>query len=317
MGILILARDLDTSADQMMAALDRRGAEAHRVNTAWFPTFATISARTSSGQWVGRVDTPHGRLDLCAVDAVWYRTPEAYRMPPELTSAEALHASVEAKYGLGGVLASLPARWCNHPSRIADAAYKPVQLAVAAECGLAVPDTLITNDAAEVREFAAAGATVTKLVGGMAVDESGVRKNVYTRLLDATDLADLRGIEHTTHLFQRWVPKEREVRLIVIGDRMTAAAITAHSDAAYVDYRRDYASLRYEVVSPPDAVHTGVRALMRRLGLAYGALDFVVTPEGEWVFLEINPAGQYGWIETATGVPLTEHLADWLTGESV
>jgi hypothetical protein len=58
---------------------------------------------------------------------------------------------------------------------------------------------------------------VTKLVGGMALEEDGVRKNVFTRRVTAEGLADLRGIEHTTHLFQRWVPKEREARVIVIG----------------------------------------------------------------------------------------------------
>lgn len=90
--------------------------------------------------------TSRSALDLREVDAVWYRSPEAYRMPEQMSPAEAAHARVEAKYGLGGVLASLPALWCNHPARVADAAYKPLQLARAAACGLPVPDTLITND---------------------------------------------------------------------------------------------------------------------------------------------------------------------------
>jgi len=57
------------------------------------------------------------------------RSPEAYRIPPQLSPVEAHHARVEAKYGLGGVLASLPVLWCNHPSKVVDAAYKSVQLA--------------------------------------------------------------------------------------------------------------------------------------------------------------------------------------------
>lgn len=315
MSVLVLARDWDPSVDRMIPALVERGATVHRVNTGWFPTRLRVTVELA-GRWRDRLSTPSGEVNLDEVRAVWYRTPEAYGMPAELSRSEAAHARVEAKYGLGGVLASLPALWCNHPNRVADAAYKPVQLARALLAGLSVPDTMITNEADQARKFGAGGSTVTKLLGGMAIDEDGVRKNVYTRLLDDTDFADLRGIEHTSHLFQRWVPKGHECRVIVVGDQMTAATITAGSRAAYVDYRTDYDSLSYELVDPPAQVAAGVHALMDSFGLLYRALDFVVTPDGEWVFLEINPAGQYGNIEHHTGAPLTGQLADMLAGAS-
>jgi MvdD pre-ATP grasp domain len=257
--VLILARDLDPTADRMVTLLGERGVEVFRVNTAWFPTQVQVSVELHDARWHGGLTAPHGRLDLDRVHAVWYRSPEAYRMPPELSPTEAQHARVEAKYGLGGVLTSLPVLWCNHPSRVADAAYKPMQLARAAAAGLTVPDTLITNEPNAVRTFAARGALVTKLVGGMAIDEEGVRKNVYTRLLEKEDFTDLRGVEHSTHLFQRWVPKARECRVTVIGQHITAAAITASSQQGYVDYRTDYDNLRYELVDPPEQVITGIR----------------------------------------------------------
>ncbi|MFD1147964.1 ATP-grasp ribosomal peptide maturase [Saccharothrix hoggarensis] len=314
MSVLVLARDLDPTADRVVTALGGRGVEVFRVNTAWFPVRLQVTARLRHGRWNGVLTTPRGRLDLDGVRAVWYRSPEAYRMPPHLSPAEEHHARVEAKYGLGGVLASLPVLWCNHPGRVADAAYKPVQLARAARCGLSVPDTLITNDPASAADFAAGRPTVTKLVGGMALDEQGVRKNVFTRRLADADLTDLRGIEHTAHLFQRWIDKEREARVVVIGEHVTAAAIRAGSAASHVDYRTDYASLSYEPITPPVAVVEGIRALMADFGLAYAALDFVLTPSGEWVLLEINPNGQYGFVEHAIGAPLTAQLADLLTG---
>ncbi|MEU7524269.1 ATP-grasp ribosomal peptide maturase [Saccharothrix sp. NPDC042600] len=314
MTVLVLAADLDPTADRMITELAARDVEVYRANTAWFPTRLRVTGRLWGDRWSGELTTPRGRLDLDAVRSVWYRSPEAYRMPPEMNPSEAHHARVEAKYGLGGVLASSPVLWCNHPSKVADAAYKPIQLALARRCGLLVPETLITNDKAAVREFAAAGPTVTKLVGGMALDEQGVRKNVYTRLLTDDDLIDLRGVEHTTHLFQRWVDKDREARVIVIGEHITAAAITAHSPAARTDYRTDYRALSFDLVEAPPDVLTGIRELMKEFGLLYGALDFVITPSGDWVLLEINPTGQYGFIEGATGAPLTAQLADLLTG---
>lgn len=312
MSVLILAEDIDATADKVVCALDERGVEVHRVNTAWFPAQLRVSARLRGDCWSGILRTPSRVIELESVTAVWYRTPRAYQFPAELSPAERAHANREAKYGLGGVLTSLPALWVNHPARLADAAYKPVQLVAARRCGLTVPDTLITQDPGAVREFAAEGTTVTKILGANTILEQGVRKVAFTRVIGDADLADLRGIDVTTHLFQRWVPKAYEARVIVIGEQITAAAIHAGTPASYVDWRTEYDGCVYELIDPPAEVVTGVRALMRMLDLRYAALDFVIAPDGQWYHLEVNAGGQWGWIQDKTGAPLTEQLADLL-----
>ncbi|SDQ19857.1 ATP-grasp ribosomal peptide maturase [Actinopolyspora saharensis] len=309
MTVLILARDLDPTADEMVATLNERGTAVARVNTGWFPAQFSVSAGLRGGRWSGHLHTPGQLVSLDDLHAVWYRSPEAYRMPSELSDAERHHAFLEAKYGLGGVLSSLDVVWINHPSRMADAAYKPVQLVRAHECGLTVPDTLITNEPAPVREFATEP-TITKLLGSNTLSEDGTRKVSWSRLVDQADLC---GIETTTHLLQRWVPKDFEARVVVIGEQLFAVAIHAGSTSTRVDWRSDYDALSYEPIDPPDSVAAGIRALLDRFGLLYGALDFVVTPNGDWVFLEINPGGQYGWLESTTGHPLTSALADLLS----
>ncbi|GLW91608.1 hypothetical protein Aglo03_24240 [Actinokineospora globicatena] len=125
-------------------------------------------------------------------------------------------------------------------------------------------------------------------------------------------LADLRGVEATTHQFQRWVPKSHEARVIVVGDSVFAAAIQSGSAEAHIDWRNDYQALTYRRVDPPTGVVAGVRGYCRDLGLVYGAFDFVVRPDGQWVFLECNAGGQYGWLEDAAGLPITTALADFL-----
>ncbi len=312
MSVLILAEDVDPSADAVVRALTKRGAVVHRVNTAWFPTHLDVSARLQGGRWSGRIRTPRRAIELEEITAVWYRAPKAYRFPDELSPVERAHANQEAKYGLGGVLSSLPALWVNHPARLADAAYKPVQLTTAYRCGLTVPDTLITNEAKSVEAFSAEGKTVTKVLGANSIIEEGVHKVSYTWLLGDGDLTDLRGVEQTTHLFQRWVSKAYDARIVVIGEHMTTAAIRADTAPGRVDWRADYGNLSYDLIDPPTEVAHGVRQLMVTMDLAYGALDFVVQPSGEWVFLEINAGGQYGWIEDETRAPLTDQLADLL-----
>ncbi|MBE1574517.1 ATP-grasp ribosomal peptide maturase [Amycolatopsis roodepoortensis] len=314
MSVLILAEDIDATADLMVRALMDREVVVHRVNTAWFPAQLSVTAELRGERWAGRINTPARVIDLEGITAAWYRSPRAYRFPDDMNPAERAHANLEAKYGLGGVLSSLPVLWVNHPARLADAAYKPVQLVTAARCGLDVPETAITNDPDVVHAFVKGGKTVTKTFGTNTIMEEGVRKISFTRLVQESDLDDLRGLDQTTHLFQRWVPKAFEVRMVVIGDHITAASIHTRSATAYIDWRTDYDSLDYSLIEPPPDVVDGVRRLMTSMGLVYGSLDFVVHPDGAWTFLEINAGGQYGWLEDATGAPLTDQLADLLAG---
>ena len=314
MSVLVLAADLDLTADRVIEALAAREAVVHRVNTRWFPECLDFSARLAGERWTGVLNTSERRIDLEGVTSVLYRAPEAFAVSAQLSAPERGHAEREAKYGLGGVLASLSAVWINHPFRLADAAYKPWQLTLARRCGLATPDTMITNQPRSVTGFAAEGATVAKALGGGTLWEDGGHAFLRTRLLSENALADLRGVERTAHLIQRWASKDHEVRLVVIGDHMTAVAIHAGSEAAWIDWRSDYNALQYEVVEVPNGVVLGVQCLMEMLGLLYGTVDFVVAPDGDWTFLEVNATGLYDWLEEPTGMDFTGQLADLLTG---
>lgn len=315
MTVLILASECDLTADHMVTVLKKRAVSIARVDTAWFPRRASLDAEFRRGRWQGTLQVGGRTVALEGLRSVWYRSPSAFQFPPELSETERHWAMGEAKLGLGGVLTSLPARWINHPNRAADAAYKPGQLVTAARCGLDVPDTLITNRAESVLRFAGGGATIAKALGAPAILEEGGRKTTFTYRIDESDLADLRGVEHTAHQFQRWVPKAFEARVIVAGERVFAAAIHAGNAASYLDWRNDYDALRYEPITPPVSVSDGVIAYCAELGLVYGAFDFVIRPDGGWVFLECNPGGQYGWIEDAIEAPITETIADLLSEE--
>lgn len=329
MSVLILAEQLDPSADLMVRTLDERRVPVHRLDTAWFPTRVRVAARFREARWEGWLRTPRGTILLEDIGAVWYRSPAAFDFPVGLTQAERWHASIEAKMGLGGVLLALPgpsswqARspggWVNRPDLSATACYKPVQLAAAAEAGLAAADTLVTNDRDAAVGFVAehdGRGVVGKMFASNSIVEDGHRRVAFTRPVCLADLADAAGIDTTTHMLQARVhPKAHDARVVVIGARLFGFAIHADSEAARLDFRRDYQALRYERVAIPADVQRGIGGLMRTLGLRYAAIDFVVDCEGRWVFIgDVNPGGQYGWLEDATGAPLTAALADLLTG---
>jgi ATP-grasp ribosomal peptide maturase len=308
--VLVLSEELDPTVDRVVAAMTERGVPVFRCDTGWFPRHLTLSSTLEGDRWAGVLRTAHRRVELEQVHAVWYRRPTAFTLP-ELPPAQREHAIGEARYGLGGVLASLPAYWMNHPGHEADAVYKPRQLAAAVRCGLAVPRTLITNDPAAVRAFTGSlpGPIVTKMLGSNIRIDPDRWLVAHTRLLTDTDLADLAGVEATAHLFQEWVDKAYEARVVVVDGELFTVGIHAGSEASRVDWRADYDALRYSVQAPPPPVAAGLHRFMALFGLSYAAFDFAIDTDGRWVFLECNPGGQYGWLEGHTGLPITAAIA--------
>ncbi|MBZ6253600.1 ATP-grasp ribosomal peptide maturase [Streptomyces olivaceus] len=316
--VLIIAAHDDWPTDRIVLELETRGVDVFRMDTADFPQQLVLAGRIDQGRaWTGDLTTKHRTVELSRVGAVYYRAPGAFRFPEGMSGPEERFAAAQARAGLGGVLSALECRWVNHPTAMARAEYKPVQLAAARACGLHIPPTLLTNRPDDVRAFAAevGGPIVCKPVASPVLIEGGQLKSVYTQRLVPEDLEDLRGVDTTAHLFQAWAPKAYEVRLTIAGDRMLAAAIHAGSEAAHADWRSDYGSLTYTTTTVPDSVAAGVRRLMDRLQLRFGAADFIVGPEGQWTFLEVNPCGQWDWIQGATGLPIAEAIADELQGD--
>ena len=254
MTVLVFAQECDAPVDQVIRKLVERDVPVFRCDTSWFPQRLTLDARLENGRWIGALATDHHRVHFDDIRSIWYRDPAAFDFPGNLSKPERRFCFREARLGLGGVLASLDTLFVNHPNRVSDAVYKPLQLTTAARCGLAVPRTLVTNDPAAVRRFRQAShpGLICKVLGSNTVTEEGTVNVAYTHLLRDADLADLNAVASTAHQFQDWVhDKHHEARVIVVGDRIFPVFIHAGSPASQVDWRTDYPALRYERRNSP------------------------------------------------------------------
>ncbi|MPZ85241.1 MAG: ATP-grasp ribosomal peptide maturase [Actinophytocola sp.] len=311
--VLVVTEQFDVTADHVVTELTERGTPVVRFDTAEFPRRLVATARLDQDR-CGTLRIRGLVADLRDVGAVYYRRPSIYQPHPGLSQADAAWAVREARFGFGGLLSSLPV-WLNHPANIARAEYKPVQFAAARAAGLTVPPTLLTNDAHEARLFAKeVGPIVYKPLSGIAYTHEHGRDFIYTQPVQLDQLDDA-AIGATMCLFQQAVPKAFEVRVTVVDGRCFAARIDAHSDRARVDWRADYDALTYEPIKVPGDVRAKTAALMRALRLRFGALDFIVTPSGEWTWLEINPNGQWAWIDALTP-RIASAIADALDGRT-
>jgi ATP-grasp ribosomal peptide maturase len=313
--VLVLTGAKDPTADVVIEELARRGVPVARHDLGDFPTRMRFSAWHMGDGWAGRLSGPDATTDLQDVSAIYYRRPSNFRFPPELSAGDRVYAQEEARIGVGGVLAALDCRWVNHPHRVARAEWKPLQIEIARTCGLPTPRTLISDDSQEAIEFAErlGGPVVCKSLSSVVLAEEGQHKVVYTRRVDPTTISP-RDFGATVHLIQEWVPKRREARVTVVGGQVLAVAIDSDSDAGRVDWRSDYDSLRYTSTDAPPEIADGMRRYLACTGLSFGAFDFVITPDGEWIMLECNPAGQWLWLHHIAGLAIPAALADTLTG---
>ena len=189
--VLIVSDAGDWSAQEVTQRLDTRNVACSWLDPADFPQQVRVAARLGKG-WQGRVETATGAFRWEEVSSVFYRRPRDFTMPAGMSEPEKRFARAQARVGLGGVLASLPVKWINHPSALADCEYKPWQLDLAVKAGLRVPATVVTNDPEEAREFAAeVGEIVVKPFAEPIVSEVGGQKVVWTRRITPADVGDL------------------------------------------------------------------------------------------------------------------------------
>ena len=248
------------------------------------------------------------------MSAVWWRRPLPLRADPRLGRAHAAFSVRQAGDTLMGFLAlvSRHALFVNHPWRDEVAGLKTFQLAAAERAGLTIPATLVTSEPVEAREFlrrcGRAGA-VHKAVHSTPADWR------RTSRVTPRDRAALGLIRHAPVILQQRIPGV-DVRVTVVGDRMFPAEIDARTSPSPDDYRGFERQCRIAPCRLPRQVERGLRALMRDLGLVYGAADFRRRADGEWLFLELNPSGQWGFVEERTGQPITAALAGLLARRS-
>ena len=315
--LLIVTERGDFHADWLAVELGERGVEFVRFNTEDYPQHVGLTWR-SDGEATLRIG---GREHaLASFSAVWYRRPVPPRLPADLAPAAARWAAVESREALLGAWRTLDALWVNHPDRNRVAESKPRQLRVAAELGFDVPDTVVTNDSDTARGFFAEqphGVICKPLYDGRV--PVGTDEQVFFTSRVDPGAAPLGELGPEPYLFQTLVTKAYDVRATVIGDDVFAAAIHSQDEAQTVtDWRRGVpGELAHTVEHLPDDVAERCVALCRRLGLQFGAVDLARRPDGGYSFFEVNPNGQWAWVEQRTGLPLRSRLADLLLGAPV
>lgn len=313
--VLLLTHSGDFyTVDLVAQALADMGVRPIRFNTDLFPSLIKLSARAGDDR-VAQLFTEAG--EHAAVDevrAVWARKLWPPRMADDLDERYRSMCVNESVAALEGFLDALhKARWINNLDHQRNAENKQRQLRLAARVGLRVPKTLVTNDPAAARQFFAEtdGQTVAKLLRPVDVSMDAAAPFVYTSRVREEDLAAVETLRHSPMVFQELIPKAHELRVAyVAGETFTGALDATGTSRGHTDWRLAAPEdCRWQMARLPTEVSSSVNALMSGLGLDFGAVDLICTPSGEYVFLEVNPSGEWGMLERDLGLPISQAIA--------
>lgn len=310
--VLIVSTVADIATDYVVRALTSAGVSHHRVNTEELPFARTLTF--SLGDGIGPLLAFDG-LEHPQPSAIWYRRVRSPARPVQMDVGVYEFCLQENRAALLGSLASIDTSWMSHPANVWRAELKPFQLHIAKQAGLHIPRTLITNEPSAIREaFDFMGPIVVKPCRSGYAVVNGEERSIYTSQLLAEHLDFIDEARWSPAIYQEFVPKRFDIRATVVGTQIFAAAIDSQSDpAAAVDWRHTAnPDLPHHTIELPRNVRDGLLDIMSRLGLTFGAIDLVQTPEGEFVFLEVNPNGQWLWIEDQLGLGISDAIAGWL-----
>jgi hypothetical protein len=244
-------------------------------------------------------------IDLADVGAIWWRRPQPAQQLND-TTPPSHHAliNVECRGTLMGMFsAGFDGQWVSSPAATLRAADKFLQLSVASKMGFRVPRTVVTQRRQDVLDLyrEAAGRVIVKAVVGVA------EPMLFTRFLDDPEAIDEASYAACPAVYQEYIPGCRHIRLNCFGDRSWAAAI----DSEALDWRADL-SVPVSAWEVPQALHAQVRRVLDALELKMGIVDLKQDANGEFVWLEVNPQGQFLFLEPLTGMPMTRYFADFL-----
>lgn len=316
--VFIISDSLDVHSDIVEQEFRQRGVDSLRLNTDCFTKDRVELTFEGSDQ--GKISLGEDQRLFSQIISVWYRRPGC----PEVGVSnphQKQFAEAEAGEFLRQLYFSLNhALWVSKYSALEAARRKLPQIRIAQKCGLAVPRTLVTNSPKEVRAFftECGGKIAYKVLHAPVIKptEGPELWGVPTSLLGESHMEKIDLIRHTGGIFQEYVEKQYEVRVTIIGRELFAAKIDSQAEeSSRIDWREAVALGKVEV-TPYDLlpeVANLCKEIVRAYGLAFGAIDLIRTPEGKYVFLEINCNGQWLWVEEFTKQPLLDSMVRFLT----
>ncbi|WP_157465795.1 MvdC/MvdD family ATP grasp protein [Colwellia sp. TT2012] len=316
-NVLFLTHSKDSYVPQLIEkCLAKKGLKMVRMNTDSYPLNIKLTAFQSNEVVSGELTVDGVTYQLDEFCAVYFRKNMQANLTSELSGDLLKQATKEASAAKNAILYALESVfWIDYPFDIQRAENKQLQLLLAKQVGLIIPNSLLSNDPTKVEKFyhQEQGHIISKMLTPLKNFMQSASSFVYTSKVKEEHLSQLESLKLCPMQFQQEIEKAYELRVIYVDGHFFTGKIstTAITDSNKPDWRRANSNdFFWQEYCLPTEVSDKITHLMNRLSLKFGALDLIKSINNEYVFLEVNPCGEWGMLQQSLDLPIAEQIAE-------
>lgn len=325
MNVLVISTDRDVHVERVIPYIKKLKSGLVWVKPDSLESVQSLlfSSQNNSDCW--DLESNHLNYTSNSFTSLWIRKPYLIDNDKKLKRKEKIYKDFKWNE-VKGVINSFMHDLCQNPdlfsvndisaSTISSA--KLFQLKVAKKLGFTIPNTLVSSKKATIKKFIKTHENQCAIKSITNVNRVSTPKVIdyFTHKLTLDYFCEYYKKKELNYplMVQEYIEKKYELRITVIGNKIFPIAIySQQNDKSKTDYRiYEMDKIPHIEVKLPKPIEDLCFNLCRKLRLQYGAIDMAVTPKDEYIFFEINPGGQYLWLEDQTGVPLSEAMANLL-----
>lgn len=307
--ILIITHKQDFTADFIIEKLNQRSIDYYRFNC------ENLDSMDYSFQ---NRDEFSLLINNCSkFNSVWFRRT---KLPEVSVKDEGEKLFILGDYDslLDNMFSNIHAdRWLSTPKYVYESENKLLQLKIASELGFSIPNFIVTQSKQRLKEFIKENDenVIIKPIRQGRINSSNGFKTIFTNKLSREQIDNIDDFDLTPCIFQQYIDKSYELRITVVNNRVFSARVDSQEySETSIDWRKK--KIPFQSYILPEKIREKCIQLLNRLNLSFGAIDLIRDVNGEYFFLEINPNGQWAWIEIETGLPISDEIINFLTTES-
>ncbi|MBU2488885.1 MAG: hypothetical protein KKA60_05805 [Proteobacteria bacterium] len=316
--ILLITNKDDVTTDFIANRLNKIKANYYRLNTEDLISSVGIIIDIENNDYFLIDHKRKSSVNLSAIKSVYYRRPGIPQLTIDsLSDGEIEFINTETLYLLEGIYKILIDRfWISPIASIREAENKIYQLLIARDIGFEIPKSLITTSQEKIESFFSGlqGNCITKPIKSGRINDPEKPKVIFTSLITKNDIRLMESVCYCPMYLQNEIGKIADIRVTVVGNKVfTAKILSQEFQETMIDWRKgENSKVRHERMELPSKIEHMCVELIRRLNLQFGAIDLVLDQDSRYIFLEINPNGQWGWIEKRLGYNISGEIVNLL-----
>ena len=319
--VLIISEELDPSTCRVMDWLHFKGFQVKRINGKTFFSneyIQTITGESQEARFIYKNDTT---FDAQKVTSIWYRRDELPKLLDRYSEVLKLeinsvkidkYLNLEIASAKQALFAGINQSIKKLGHYIYNKRQKIEMLLMAKKNNLQIPDTIITTSKKELIKFKKERSIIiSKSIDNyINIEINGDKYSFFTEVISQDLIEKLPDIFFPT-LFQQKIEKVFDIRIFFIEGNFYSMAIFSEAKSKNIDFRKNIAR-RHVPFDLPKDIQKKINGLMNNLALNTGSIDLILDENDNFIFLEVNPVGQYDMVGTSCNYYLDKVIAEFL-----